>query len=63
MSSGCKAVSDQEKSLSDFKLYVAEHYASREFLNDLKRKITDSLRDLGRRIDHVLHPGLKSRMR
>jgi hypothetical protein len=36
--------------------YVAEHYASQEFLNDLKREITASLRDLGRRIDHVFHP-------
>jgi hypothetical protein len=25
-------------------------------LNELKREITDSLRDLGRRIDHVFHP-------
>jgi hypothetical protein len=49
-------VSDREKALSDFMLYVAEHYASQEFLNDLKREITDSLRDLGRRIDHVFHP-------
>jgi hypothetical protein len=27
-----------------------------EFLSDLKREITDSTRDLGRRIDHVFHP-------
>lgn len=32
------------------------HYASQEFLNDLKREITDSIRDIGRRIDHVFHP-------
>jgi hypothetical protein len=49
-------VGEQEKAPSDFKLYVAEHYASQEFLNELKREITDSLRDLGRRIDHVFHP-------
>jgi hypothetical protein len=49
-------VSDQEKALGEFKLYIAEHYASQEFLNDLKWKITDSLRELGRRIDHVFHP-------
>jgi len=33
-----------------YKLYVAEHYAS--FLSDLKREITESFRDLGRRIEH-----------
>jgi hypothetical protein len=35
---------------------VAERYASQELLNDLKREITGSLRDLGRRINHVFHP-------
>jgi hypothetical protein len=49
-------VSDQEKSLTEYKLYVAEHYASKDFLLDLKREITESIRDLGRRIDHVFHP-------
>jgi hypothetical protein len=49
-------VSEQEKALGDFKLYVAEHYASKDFLLDLKREITESIRDLGRRIDHVFHP-------
>jgi hypothetical protein len=49
-------IGKQERELSDFRLYVAEHYASQEFLNDLKREITDSLRDLGRRIDHIFHP-------
>ena len=44
-------VSNQEKALGDFKLYVAERYASQELLNDLKREITESLRDLGRRIE------------
>jgi hypothetical protein len=28
----------------------------KEFLNDLKREIAESLRDPGRRIDHVFHP-------
>jgi len=32
-----------------YKLYVAEHYASKDFLSDLKREITDSIRDFGRR--------------
>ena len=31
-------------------------YASKHFLSDLKWEITDSLRELGRRIDHVFHP-------
>jgi hypothetical protein len=31
-------VGRMEKTLSDYKLYVAEHYASKEFLSDLKRK-------------------------
>ena len=54
---GCKAASaSKRKRLAIFKLYVAEHYASQEFLNDLKREITDLLRDLGRRIDHVFRP-------
>jgi hypothetical protein len=41
-------VGEQEKALGEFELYVAEHHTSQEFLNDLKREITDSLRDLGR---------------
>jgi len=47
---------EQEKALGEFELCVGEQYASQEFLNNLKREITDSLRDLGRRIDHVFHP-------
>jgi hypothetical protein len=30
--------------------------SSQEFLNGLEREITDSPRELGRRIDHVFHP-------
>jgi len=37
-------------------VYVAEHYASKDFVLDLKREITASIRALGRRIDHVFHP-------
>jgi hypothetical protein len=52
MSSGCKAESAiKKRSLTEYKLYVAEHYASKDFLLDLKREITASIRDLGRRID------------
>jgi hypothetical protein len=45
-----------EKALSEYQVYVAEHYASKDFLLELKREITVSIRDLGRRIDHVFHP-------
>jgi hypothetical protein len=42
----------QEKELSDHKLYVAERYASKEYLSETKREILDSIRDLARRIAH-----------
>ena len=38
--------------LSDYKLYVAERYASKEYLSETKREILDSIRDLARRIEH-----------
>jgi hypothetical protein len=38
--------------LSDYKLYVAECYASKEYLSETKREILDSIRDLARRIEH-----------
>jgi hypothetical protein len=44
-------ISKQEKELVDYKLYVAERYASKEFLAESKREILDSIRDLARRID------------
>jgi hypothetical protein len=45
-------VSDQEKSLSEYELYVAKRYASKEFLSETKREILESIRDLARRIEH-----------
>jgi hypothetical protein len=44
-------VGKQEKELSDYKLYVAERYASKEYLSETKREILDSIRDLARRIE------------
>ena len=44
-------IGDQEKALIEYKLYVAERYASKEFLAETKREILDSIRDLGRRMD------------
>ena len=48
-------ISKQEKELSDYKLYVAEQYVSKEYMNASERRILDSIRDLARRIDNVLH--------
>jgi hypothetical protein len=45
-------VSKQEKELIEYKLYVAERYASKEYLSETKREILDSIRDLARRIEH-----------
>ena len=36
----------------EYKLYVAERYASNEYLSETKREILDSIRDLARRIEH-----------
>jgi hypothetical protein len=44
-------IGEQEKALIEYKLYVAERYASKEFLGETKREILDSIRDLARRID------------
>jgi len=43
----------QEKELSEYKLYVAERYASKEYLSETKREILDSIRDFARRIEHL----------
>jgi hypothetical protein len=44
-------VGEQKKCLIEYKLYVAERYASKEYLRETKREILDSIRDLARRID------------
>ena len=48
-------IGKQEKELSDYQLYVAEQYVSKEYMNESERRILDSIRDLARRIDNVLH--------
>jgi hypothetical protein len=50
MSSGCNA-GLASKPLIEYKLNVAERYASEEFLGETKGEILDSIRDLARRID------------
>jgi len=50
--SGLNSEQRQEKDLSEYKLYVAERYASKEYLSETKREILDSIRDLARRIEH-----------
>ena len=45
-------IGKHEKEPSDYKLYVAERYASKEYLSETKREILDSIRDLARRIEH-----------
>ena len=42
----------QDKDLSEYKLYVAECYASKESLGETKGEILDSVRDLAGRIEH-----------
>jgi hypothetical protein len=42
----------QEKDLSEYKLYVAERYASKEYLSETKREILDLIRDPALRIEH-----------
>ena len=49
---GFERVGKQERDLVDYKLYVAERYASKEYLSETKREILDSIRDLARRIEH-----------
>ena len=48
-------IGDQEKALTDYKLEAAQHFVSKEYMNESERRILDSTRDLARRIDNVLH--------
>ena len=48
-------IGDQEKALTDYKLEAAQHYVSKEYINESERRILDSIRDLARRIYNVLH--------
>jgi hypothetical protein len=45
-------IGKQERDLVEYKVYVAERYASKEYLSKTKREIFDSIRDLARRIEH-----------
>jgi hypothetical protein len=56
MSSSCKAGSAIKKS----RLAISSYMSSQEFLNDLKREITDSPRDLGRRTTILLRCSMLS---
>jgi hypothetical protein len=52
MSGRYTRIGKQERDLVEYKLYVAERYASKEYLSETKREILDSIRDLARRIEH-----------
>ena len=45
-------IGKQERELVHYKLYVAERYASKEYLSETKPEILESIRDLARRIEH-----------
>jgi hypothetical protein len=45
-------IGKHERELVNYKLYVAERYASKEYLSETKREILESIRDVARRIEH-----------
>ena len=45
-------ISKQAAALVEYKLYVAERYASKDILSETKREILESIRDLARHIEH-----------
>ena len=47
-----RRIGKHDRDLSEYKLYVAERNASKEYLSETKREILDSIRDLARRIEH-----------
>jgi hypothetical protein len=48
-------IGKQEQAPTDCKLEATQHYVSKEYMNESERRILDSIRDLARRIDNVLH--------
>jgi hypothetical protein len=48
-------IGKQEQALVEYKLEVAQHYVSKEYMAESERRILDSIRHLARRIDHVFH--------
>jgi hypothetical protein len=48
-------IGKQEQAQTNYKLEAAQHHVSKEYMNESERRILDSIRDLARRIDKVLH--------
>jgi hypothetical protein len=48
-------VGKQEQALTEYKLEVAQHYVSKEYMAESERRILDSIRDLAHRIDHLFY--------
>jgi hypothetical protein len=52
---GCHPDGTEFKSAGRLLAIPAQHYVSKEYMNESERRILDSIRDLTRRIDNVLH--------
>jgi len=46
-----------EAMLSEYKLYVADNYVSKQLMSESERSILDSIRDLALRNDRIIHNG------